>query len=121
MRMLEVAAGAHAEALHHGTRAVIGEGGEGHDLVEAELVEADMDRPARRLRGETLAPVGGGESPADLDAGREGQLGGGLVQADEADELAGASQLDRPETPAALRDQGRAAIGHRIALGTGEQ
>lgn len=71
---------------------------------------------ARGLRCQTFVPVLEGQAPADLHAGRKGQLGDRYMQAEEADELGGCLQLHGPEAPSSLLDQRLAAIGQRIAL-----
>src|SRR5438270_7661375 len=83
----------HAEALHHRSRAPVARDREGHDLDEAELLEAETQRGARAFGGESLAPVGPREPPADFDTGSTRNLRRRRLQADEADELAGGAQL----------------------------
>src|SRR5205823_1519052 len=92
----------HAKALHHRSRAAIGRHGEGNDLVEAKLLEAEAQGRSRAFGGESLAPVRLRKAPAHLDARRARQLGDRRLQADEADELAGVANLSRPKAPAAL-------------------
>src|SRR5437763_3008699 len=105
----------HAKALHHRSRAAIGRHGEGNDLVEATLLEAEAQRRSRALGRESLAPVRLRKAPAHLDARRARQLGARRLQADEADELAGGAYFRRPKTPAPLGDLGLDATGQRVA------
>src|SRR6266446_5377422 len=79
---------AHAKALHHCARAPIDEGGEGNDLVEAQVAEAHAQRAFRAFGGQASPPKGVREAPADLDAGRERQRRRWDLEPDVADELA---------------------------------
>ena len=74
--------------------------GERDDLLEGQVAEAEGEGGAGRLGGVAAAPVLAGEPPADLDAGREMRLEPRHRQADEADEVGHARDLDRPEPEA---------------------
>src|SRR5437870_13487508 len=89
----------HADALHHRARAAIAWHCEGNDLVQSELLVAKPERRARAFGGETFAPMGLRQPPADFHARRTGKLRDRRLQADEADEFAGVPYLRRPKTP----------------------
>ena len=59
----------HADAFHHCGRPKVADGGERHDLVEAEPFETDLQHAARSLARKPLAPPLSAEAPADLHAG----------------------------------------------------
>src|SRR4051794_33915975 len=66
-RMDDVALVLEAQLLHHARgRAVVGKG-EGHEVVEAELLEAELHRGPAELRGEAFAPAVRAHRPAHLD------------------------------------------------------
>ena len=71
--------------------------------------------------GEPLIPVGGGEAPADFDAGREGELETGDIEADVADALAGGAEFGGPEAVAVLGEVGVDAFEHRVGVGGGHE
>src|SRR4029079_10808309 len=57
----------HAESIHDGTRACVGHGGEGDDLVEPERLDPDLERCPPGFGRETVPPGLPREPPADLD------------------------------------------------------
>src|SRR4051794_26629554 len=85
-RVLERAVVPHAQALHHRDRAAILGRGERHDLVQACLVEPEIDRRTSSLGRLAVAPVRKRKPPPDLDTGREAGFERGPLQTDEADE-----------------------------------
>jgi hypothetical protein len=72
---------------------------EGHNAVEAERFEPEMERGLCRFPGQTLALPRLGQPPADFDGGREGQVAVDGQQAAEADEDAACAILKCPTTP----------------------
>ncbi len=89
----------HAETLHDPPRAEVRGHGEGHDLLQAELVEAHGDGGLGGLGRVPAAPVLPRETPAHLDRRREMRLERRRPEADEADERAtpGISTAQRPK------------------------
>jgi hypothetical protein len=91
----------HAQFLHDVEGAEIGGDREGDDFLEVESGEGVVEDGAGAFRGQPLAPVFVGESPADFDCGlgakRDGQLEGGNVEAYVADEVAGMAKFSCPE------------------------
>ena len=77
LRMVELGVELHPEALHHGTRLQVGDGGEGHELRQMKLLKAERNGRLRGLRGITQASVRFGQAPADFHAGRKRELVGG--------------------------------------------
>src|SRR3569623_326414 len=73
------------------------------------------------FRCQPLPPVLIGKTPTNLHAWREWELGGRCVETDKPNEPAISLQFGRPETPAALIDERRPAISHRVTLGTRER
>ena len=61
----------HANALHDGSRLQIEQRCKRDDFRQCELHEGDARGTQRCLSGEPLAPMGAGETPADLDARRK--------------------------------------------------
>src|SRR5690348_9936212 len=111
----------HAKTLHHCARAPVDQRRERNDLLEPEHGEADPQRAPGAFGGESLAPEGMREAPADLDARRQWQLYRRHAKADVADELAGRAEFRGPQAPAALGDRRSDALRHRIARGRVEQ
>jgi hypothetical protein len=77
---------AHPEPLHHPPRALMTDGGQGHDLPQADDLKAETQRLTGGFR---RVPVGlrlRCQPPADLDARREGGLEVPVGQAGEAQE-----------------------------------
>jgi hypothetical protein len=77
LRMVELAVEPHAETFQHRTRLQVGDGGEGDELFQMELLEAKRDGRLRGLRGIAQAPVWFGQAPSHFHAGRERELVGG--------------------------------------------
>ena len=85
-----------------------------------ECAEAVGERRGGRLGRVAVAPVLGGQSPADLhDRLTDRRLV--AVEADEADEVGDARELDRPQSPALTEQPLVDQLGHRIGLGAGER
>src|SRR5690606_26083137 len=68
LRVVELPLDGEADLVHHPPTRDVADGGEGHDLVEPELLEAEVERGERRLGRVAAPPVLGGEPPTDLDA-----------------------------------------------------
>jgi hypothetical protein len=114
---------------HHGSndgsartsrlRPVIHRAGEGHHLVESDLVEGDIERSPCRVGGIALPPRRPPQAPADLDGGGERSLEAGHVEAGEPDERTAGSHLQRPglkrcsSKPASMRSM-KASLSSRL-------
>ena len=90
----------HADLLHDPLGPRVGWNRERHDLVEPEVQEGRRQRVRRSLGRIAVAPVLGGQAPADLDRTRDEPVAAG--QAGEPDERRrpggrGPGQLDGPE------------------------
>ncbi|MPN29627.1 hypothetical protein SDC9_177080 [bioreactor metagenome] len=59
----------HAQALHHGLRALVSKRGEGHNLWQLQGLEACTQGTVGRLAGQALAPERARQPPAHLHAG----------------------------------------------------
>ena len=85
------------------------------------MAETEVEYGASRLGGVAAAPLLGGETPANLDAGREVRFECRDRQADESDEVGLSGEFDRPEPETTLgevvADPGRG----RVALGAVER
>src|SRR5947209_1404348 len=96
--MIEIIRGrmGHAEAFHERPGGLVGQDGEGDDLVELENFETKTQSSAGRLGGVAAALEFVADAPADFDAGGEVRLEGGDGEADEAEEFATGGELDSP-------------------------
>ena len=95
--MVEVPVESHAEALHHGLRREVEDGGHGPDHGQSDPVEADVEGCPPSLSRVALVPSTPGESPADLLIADAGHALGHGVEAGETDELTGVHDLECPE------------------------
>jgi hypothetical protein len=114
--VVELAGELHAEPFHDSARFEIADGGERHELSEAEVLKAERNGGSCSLRGVAQPPIGFGKASAYFHTGREWKLVGWDMQSNEANELARLSLFDRPEAPAALVDQLHDSLGKRVAL-----
>ena len=83
----------HAALLHHAARGAVGRKGDGDDLLQAQLLEPELDGCARRLGRVAVAQVRAEEAVADLDLGPVGEV----VETRCPDHLVRRAQLDGPE------------------------
>jgi len=111
----------HRQPLHHGTAAEVPLEGEGHDLVQPQTPERQVERRPRRLGRVTVAPGGVREPPADLGAGRERCLERRSREPREADELPCVAHLERPEPVAVGREPLRTAVELGVGLRPGQR
>jgi hypothetical protein len=86
---------AHAEALHNVTRTPIFLRGERDDLRQTETTECVIQRGRRGFGRVSAPPILAGETPADLDVGREMRVEARLGQANVADKRCDARCFDR--------------------------
>lgn len=107
---------AEADFFHDSARFQVVGDGDGDDLFQSELLEAVLKCGAGGFGGITLAPVFGGQAPADFDARGEVGLEAGDTQADESDELWSAPDFDGPEAETPFPEMGADAGGHFVAL-----
>jgi len=122
-RVLEVVGcrARHADAFHHAARAPVRQDREGHDLLQAEAAEGEVQGMAGGLRGEASSPAPGIQSPADLHAGREMRVEPGNRQPDEADEVRLAGNLHSPQAEPVRGEVAADAPGKGVALGAVER
>lgn len=111
----------HADLFHDAAGGEVGGGCERHDFGEAEGLETALHGGQGAFGGQALVPVGGGEAPADFDAGREGELETGDIETDVADALAGGAEFGGPEAVAVLGEVGVDALEHRVGFGGGHE
>src|SRR5205085_2974204 len=117
-RMLEIAGRvvAHPEPLHDPPGRLVELRGERHDLLQAELLEAEGDRSKARFGRVAVTPVLAREPPAHFDGGSEVLLEARPDEPDEADEARTADDLDGPQPPALLLDLPTGLPRERVAL-----
>ena len=111
----------HADLLHHAAGGEVRRGGERDDFGEAEGSESVFESSEGAFGRESLVPVGGGEAPADFDAGRKGELEPGDVEPDVADTFARSAEFGGPEAVAVLFEVGVDAFEHGVGVGGGHQ
>ena len=111
----------HADLLHDAAGGEIGRGGKRHDFGEAKGFESVFEGGQGAFGGQALIPVGGGEAPADFDAGRKGELEPGDVEADVADAFARRAEFGGPEAVAVLLEVGVDALEHGVGVGGGHE
>ena len=125
--VLEVAAdiATHAKALHDPPGPDVDGGCERDDLVKADGVEAVIEGGPRPLGGVTVAPLIGGEPPADLDRGREVRGKRGRPEAAISDKASDVFPLHGPEAVSEFRpplaDECHESAGSLLRVGLREE
>jgi len=108
----------HSQTFHDAPRAGVGRDGERDDLIELQILKTELDGGLGGFGGVTVPPVFVGQSPADLDTGREGRIEARHSQSHVADEFRDARYLDRPGAVPMPVEMGANTRYLRIALGT---
>jgi hypothetical protein len=92
----------YADLLHDTTGADVRRHGERHDLLEAQLVEREIQHGPRAFGRVALAPVLGSKTPADLHTRSEGCVEARNGQAEKPRERRHGGDLDSPQPEAML-------------------
>jgi hypothetical protein len=111
----------HVETLHQAARASVDGSGVGDELAQAELVEREDDRGARRLTGDAPTPVATSQTPAELDRGRERDVDLDRVEPDVAREWRLTWDLHRPQAVSAVLEGALEALDRCFAARAGER
>jgi hypothetical protein len=124
-RVVEVEGGevGHSEALHDAAGGRVGDGGDGDDAGQAEVVEGVVDDGGGSLGSEAEAPEFLGEAPADFDRGL-GKAGNGVghgLEAEDSGEFASSGGGRRIRGEVRSRERRASVVGsaHAESL-TGE-
>lgn len=112
---------AQAEPLHHAARAEVRGNGERDDFAQPEALEPETQGRARGLDRVAPAPVLGGESPGDFDAGGEGRFEARHAQPHHAEEGRHVGAFERPQAEAVAIEVLADAGSQGIALGARER
>ena len=95
----------HSELFHDAARSYVGDGCKRYDLAQIQFLESENQCCTRAFGGDAAAPVFGGESPADFDAGREVGVIGWNVEANGADEGSFADEFYGPHAEPMLVEE----------------
>jgi hypothetical protein len=106
----------HPDPFHHPSRADVSRHREGHNFVQAEMLESEAENGSRPLRGVAHTPVTLHQSPAYFDAGCEVRLEGRQGQSDESGEWRDGSDLDGPESETIVQKLRFDPVGEGVAF-----
>ena len=110
----------HTQLLHDADGAQIRRNRERDERGKMQVVESVANDGTGAFRGQSPAPLFCGETPADLDAGREVRIESRNADANESDEIPGALQFGCVEAVTVLIEVSFNTVDHGAALGSGQ-
>ena len=94
----------HAKSLHDSPGALVGDHRDTKDFLQSQALETIREYEPRPLGRIAMSPIGGVETPADLDRWGEVRFVTDTGQSNETDKRTDSRYLDRPEDESLPRD-----------------